>query len=183
MTAAWFLGAAQGVPQHENEVRSTVEPVRDDGRDAEQAHAPEWNEVDTDASGELVGLSPRAPGSDTRDSAQYVPWWSALASTNHNKLIDEQVATSGTAAQRESAGHAGHGTMQYAQGIEPVIRDGAAYGNDYFTSNPAGANSAAGLYMTPTDSDNWVSALAQNDAEARSRKAYQASQLSAFLYQ
>lgn len=183
MTNAWFLGAAEGVPQHESEVRSTVEPVRDDSQDAESSHAPDWNEFDNDSSGELVGLTPRVAGSDTRDTEKFVPWWSALATQNHSKQINDQVATSGTAAARENAGQAGHGTMQYAQGIEPVIRDGAAYGNDYFSTNPAGANEAAGMYMTPADSDNWVSALAQNSAEARSRKAFQASNLNAFLYQ
>ena len=183
MTSAWFLGAAHGVAQDDSTVRSTLDPIRSDGQDAEQQNAPDWNEFENDASGQLSGLAPRVAGSDTVDAAKYVPWWIAAASGGHNIIVDAQVASSGTAAARESAGQHGHGSMQFAQGIEPVIRDGAAYGQDYFVSNAAGANEGAGNYMAPADSDNWLMSITQTRAEKESRKAFQSSNLSAFLYQ
>lgn len=181
MTNAWFLGAAGSVPQTSNEVRSTVEPVRTDNVSAEQVDAPEWNEFDSDESGELVGLSPRVAGSDTHDIEQTAPFWAALATAEHNQIVDRQVATSGTAAAREMAGEHGHGTMQYALGIEPVIRAGASFGNDYFVSHSADIQDGAGAYMAPTENDNWAVALAAANAEKNSRKAFQSTQYDAFL--
>src|SRR5690606_32540474 len=112
MTNAWFLGATHSVPQSESEVRSTLEPIRNDSTSAEQVDAPEWNEFESDDSGELVGLAPRVAGSDTVDTVQSAPFWAGLATAEHNQIIDRQVAASGTAAAREMAGDAGHGTMQ-----------------------------------------------------------------------
>lgn len=181
MTNAWFLGANNSLPQTESEVRSTVEPIRTDSQSAEQVDAPEFNEFDTDESGELVGLSPRVAGSDTVDTVKSAPWWSALATAEHNQIVDRQVATSGTAAARETAGQAGHGTMQYALGIEPVIRPGAAFGNDYFVSNPADIQDGAGAYMTPPDTDNWAQTVAAASAEKASRQAFQSTNYAALL--
>lgn len=175
MTAAWFLGAATGVPQDESDVRSTVEPIRHDNETAEAQHDPGWNEFETDESGELTGLSPRTVGGNTTDTQKYSPWWAGLASAQHNVIVDSQVASSGTAARREEAGQQGHGTMQYAVSLEPVLREGQAYGNTYFESNPAGLQEGAGSYMTPPDQDNWLQGLAQSRAQKASRSAYQAS--------
>lgn len=183
MTSAWFLGAAQGVPQDESVVRSTMDPIRDDNQDAETEHPPDWNELDTDQSGELSGLAPRVPGSDTVDTQKYSPWWTPLAQINHNELTDNQVSSSGTAAARESAGQQGHGTTQYAIGIEPVIREGAAYGQDYFDAGERGANVDGGHYMTPVVSDDWANAIAQQAATDRSRRANQSAQIQAWFTQ
>lgn len=183
MTAAWFLGAAEGVPQHESKVRSTVEPIRDDSTDAEQHKPPDWNELDTDSSGELVGLSPRVAGSDTIDTQKYPAWWIPLSGVNHNELVDNQVASSGTAASRESAGQQGHGTTQYAEGIEPVIRDGAAYGQDYFDAGEADIQEGSGHYMAPVVSDDWANSLAQNDATNNARRAAQSSVINSWFTQ
>lgn len=167
----WHVGDSQGAGMTTREATATVEPIRDDGQSAEMQHAPGWNEIDTDESGELLGLAPRVVGSDTIDTEKYAPWWAAAASSNHNKIIDDQVASSGTAAARELAGQQGHGTMQYAIGIEPVIREGAEYGNDYFTTNPAVIQEGMGDYMTPTG-DNWAAALSQSVGTSNSRQAF-----------
>jgi len=173
---------AIAAPMDESAVRSTLEPVRTDGELAEQQHAPDWNEHDTDESGQLKGLSPRTVGSDTIDTAKYVPWWTRAASALHNVFIDQQVASSGTAAAREEAGQQGHGTMQYAIGIEPVIRDGAAFGNDYFASHEAGIQDGAGSYMQPDPSqNNWATQVAAANARNNSRKAYQSTLYKNFL--
>lgn len=169
----WHVGDSQGAEMTEAEARSTVEPIRDDGITAEMQHAPGWNEIDTDESGELIGLSPRVVGSDTIDTEKYPAWWGqGPFMQDHNAIIDEQVSSSGTAAAREMAGEQGHGSMQYAIGIEPVIREGASYGNDYFVSNPAEIQDGMGNYMTPTGGDNWANALSQSLGTTNSREAF-----------
>jgi hypothetical protein len=56
------------------------------------------------------------------------------ATTDFNKSVNDQVATSGTAAERESRGQWGHGDFMYSVAIEPVndLREGGAMGNEYF---------------------------------------------------
>jgi len=103
------------------------------------------------------------------------PWWANLASADYESRIDRQVSSSGTAARREEAGQSGHGTMQYAIGIEPVIRDGASYGNDYFVTNERNIQEGMGAYMTPDDNGNWGNKIAAAQARNASRQAYQAS--------
>lgn len=181
MTNAWFLGASESVPQDEDEARSTVEPIRHSADTAEATGAPDFNEIDTDESGELVGLSPRVVAPDTHESEKYVPFWTALASQTHNVLVDKQVASSGTAAQREESGQQGHGSVHYAEGIEPEIREGAAFGNDYFQSHDTDVQAGAGAYMTPYEAETFHNALAQRVAQDRSRAAYQSSLYAAFL--
>jgi hypothetical protein len=105
----------------------------------------------------------------------------ALATQNHNAIIDNQVATSGTAAAREARGEAGHGTMQYAESLEPVIRPGAEFGNVYFDIVKPEIQEGAGNAMNVTDTDPWNMAVAQAEATRRSRDAYQATLYSAFL--
>lgn len=172
MTNAWFLGAQTSIPQSEDEVRNTTEPIRADSP-AEDRAAPNWNEFRTDETGQVTGpTAARMLASDTKDSVQYEPWWTQLAQQNHNELIDNQVSSSGTAAAREAAGIQGHGTAQYAIGIEPVIREGAAFGSDYFTAYEAGANPLAGAYMTPVDIDNSGRAAVASHAQQNAREAY-----------
>lgn len=176
MTSAWFLGATHSVPQSESQVRSTVEPIRDDGENAELKEAPEYNELETDNSGELVGLSPRDVSGHTVDIEKYPPWWADKASTNLNVHTDDQVSSSGTAAQREMAGIQGHGTTQYEESLEPVVRDGATYGDDYFVTAPSGIQDGMGHYMESPIEDQWAGIAAQSTAIANSRAAYQGTQ-------
>lgn len=177
----WHVGDSHGSPMTEAQAQATTEAIRDDSVNAESQRAPEWNDFQSDDSGELIGLAPRTKGADTTDTEKYSPWWADNATVNHNAIIDNQVATSGTAAAREMAGEQGHGTMQYANSIEPVIRAGAAFGNDYFLSNPAVIQDGAGAYMTAINDDNWAQAAAQSNANATSRQAYNAT-LSAALF-
>lgn len=181
MTNAWFLGAQHSVPQSENEVRSTVEPIRTDGQNSELTRAPDWNEKDTDDSGQLVGLSPREKSGDTHDTEKYVPWWVSLASNPHNIITDQQVASSGTAAKREENGVQGHGTMQYTETIDPVIRDAAKLGNETFVRDEEIIQAGAGSYMNPVDTDNWNAAVAGQTAERQSRESYQSTLWNAWL--
>lgn len=181
MTNAWFVGMSHSVPQTEDEVRSTVEPVRTDPVDAEAQDAPVWNEFESDNSGQLVGLSPRVKGADTTDTEKYVPFYADGASAQHNILIDAQVASSGTAARREMAGRQGHGTMQYADSIDPQINEGTAFGNDFFMLSKNTIQDGAGPYMTPTSGDDWNQSVAQAVSTQRSRQAFMSTQYASFL--
>jgi hypothetical protein len=181
MTGMFVLGMQHSQPQDEDEVRSTVEPVRNDSIEAEEQHAPEWNEFASDDSGQLVGLSPRVAGADTTDTIKYPASWAADASAPHNEIVDQQVASSGTASRREEAGQQGHGTMQYANSMEPVIRDGARYGNDYFVVNDQSIQEGAGEYMQPDQQDQWAQAVAQSNAAKNSRAAFQSTAYDNFL--
>lgn len=171
----WYVGSSGPTPLTETEARETMEPIRTDGVGAESQHAPDWNEVETDASSQLIGLAPRAKGADTRDTEKSVPWWTTLASADYSSVIDRQVSSSGTAARREESGQTGHGTMQYEQSMEPVIRDGAAFGNDYFVSNDRAIQDGAGAYMTADENSQWLNVVAAQKARTSSRQAYQAS--------
>lgn len=171
MTNAWFLGATTSVPQDENEVRSTVEPVRTDPQNAENDSPPDWNEKESDESGQLVGLSPRVEGAYTVDSEQYVRPDLFLEGSPYNWDIDKQVSSSGTAAAREAAGEWGHGTLQYADSIDP-LNPAQHYGNERFLSQPLTANEGSGAYMTPVIEDQWLQQVAQASAAQRSRAAY-----------
>lgn len=180
MTSAWFLGAAHSVPQDESTVRDTRDPVRTDGDKAEMQAAPDWNEVESDQSGQLTGLSQRTVGAATTDSVKTAPALIGLATAEHNALIDRQVATSGTAASREAAGQFGHGTMQTEISLEP-LNPAQAYGNDYFVRGNLSANEGSGDYMAPVSTDHWASAVAQASAKERSRDAYQSSLYNTFM--
>jgi hypothetical protein len=124
------------IPIDENAVRQTATPV-DDGRvPAEISNAPEFNEFDTDSE-EAVGMSTRGVSGDYTPIEKFSPSWAdeVDAADQHNRIVDVQVSSSGTAAKREAAGEYGHGTMAVTRSIEPVIRDGGAMGNDYFAAN------------------------------------------------
>ncbi len=168
--------------QTEDEVRSTIEPIRDDPESAEQQHAPNWNEYRSDESGELTGLARRAVASDTHPREKYRPWWRPFALFNHNAITDNQVASSGTAARREEAGEQGHGTMQYQIGIEPSIRDGARFGTDYFVTHDKVIQDGAPASMSPDGTQNqWAYQVAAARAADASRQAYRAAQYQGFL--
>ena len=143
------------------DVQTTIEPIRTDGP-AEDTSAPQWNEFQTDDSPQLKGLATRQLSGDVHESVQYPAWWIPGAEYEHNVLIDSQVASSGTAAARESAGIAGHGTAEFTESIEPVIRDGAAYGNDYFSVNAKDVQEGSGAYMTSAIPDVAWQGVAQS---------------------
>ena len=134
MSVLWF-GDLDGVPLDEAKVRATTGPVEKDAPPAEMESAPDFNEVETDTNPNLYGLAGRQVASDWHESEQFTPWYAEAATAEHNAITNRQVATSGTAAAREMAGQQGPGTIGYAVGIEPVIRDGAVFGADYFAAD------------------------------------------------
>lgn len=168
MTSAWFLGAQQSVPQDEAEARSTVEPIRTDPAGAEDSAPPDWNERDSDESGQLIGLAPRVVGSFTVPIEKSPPVNPEMASVRRDNF--DLQAVQGTAALREMAGQRGHGSMQYEIGIDP-LNPAQRYGNEYFQREAASANEGSGDYMTPIDGDHWSAQVAQSQAVERSRAA------------
>ncbi len=180
MANALMATAAKPIGQTEMEVRTTLEPLREDTSSSEQHDAPEFNEVETDDSGELTGLAPRVAGSDTTPVEKFPAWWAEAASVNHNALVDNQVASSGVTAKREATANQGHGRMQYAIGIEPEIRDGAQFGNDYFVRDARDIQEGAGEYMAPTP-DHWANIVAARNAQRQSRNAALSSEIRALL--
>ena len=185
MSVMWF-GDLDGVPLDEAKVRATTAPVVVDAPPAEAESAPEFNEVETDTNPMLGGLSPRQLASEWHATEKYPPSWADNAVRQHDIVVNETIATKGTAAAREMAGQQGHGTMAYAVGIEPTIRDGAAFGNTYFAGNKAdiqelSAETAGqrGIGTIPgTDREDIAGASAYGGAAARDASA---NNYSAFL--
>ena len=171
MSVLWF-GDLDGVPLDEAKVRATTAPVEQDAPAAEQDHSPEFNEVTTDPNPNLGGLSSRQLASDWHESKQDAPIMPELATADHNVIVNRQVATSGTAAAREMSGQNQRGTVPYAIGIEPVIRDGSVFGADYFAVEKRGANEdpeqqTRGVQPTGLDRDVIAGAMAYGNQEMR----------------
>lgn len=175
------MGMQTPAEVQESATRITDEPVRTDGEDAQQAKAPDFNEVSTDTSPELMGLRRRMEASYTVESQQYRPALLETADATHNILIDDQVASSGTAAKREEAGISGHGSAQYAIGIEPELREGSKFGNTYFDRGGSPIQEGSGIAMNPIHGDNWATAVIASQAASASRKAHQDSLYTEFL--
>lgn len=142
------------IPADENTVRSTTAPVDKDAPPAEMVGRPEFNEVETDPNPNL-GMVNRQLASDWNASTRYAPGWAGTANpTESFAYVNERIDKVGTAADREMRGEFGHGTMAFAVGIEPVIRDGGQYGADYFAVDPRLIQETAGDYMLPDASQD-----------------------------
>jgi len=151
MSTLLYAFQATVLPADENIVRQTTHPVRDDEPAAEQDSPPEFNELRVDES-PYKGLVGRTLASDWTESVRTPPPNPELAIpcmpvTKHSEQ--------GTAATREVSGDRGPGTLAYAYGIEPTIRDGGAFGNLYMEFDPDRTiNEGVGQYMTPTGTDS-----------------------------
>lgn len=151
------------IPANEQVVRSTTEYVDDNKPAAEMPEAPEFEEVMTDPDPGL-GMVNRQLASHWVQTEKYAPSWAkeATSITDDQASLNRRQAVQGTAAARELAGQFGHGTMAYALGIEPVLRDGAAYGTEYFAADERGIQEDVRVYLNPapgSDRDS-VSAVA-----------------------
>lgn len=164
---------AYPVPADENVVRMTTAPVTPDAPPAMADSAPDPQEVETD-SNPLLGLASRQLASTWHAPQKGAPEWSERATATHDALVNERIASSGTAAQREASGQFGHGTLAYAEGIEAVgdLRDGGRMGNEYFMTEPKNIQPTAGNYMTaPLGSDADTTARVAGVAQFATREA------------
>lgn len=174
MSTLFYAQMREPVPADESVVRSTTAPVEPDAPPAEMQGPPEFNEVETDPNPHL-GMVTRQVASDWHPSERYAPGWAGTANpTESNAIVNRQIDSSGTAAAREMAGHQGHGTMAYAVGIEPVIRDGAVFGADYFAAGERPIQETAGADMQPApgmDRDAVSAAAGKAKTDARDANA------------
>jgi hypothetical protein len=186
MTSIMFgqMQTELGVPADEKVVRSTTAPVDINAPAAEQDDMPEQQELETDPNPTL-GLAPRQMASH---------WIEGSRATVHrgiyddqkeaNQRIDNQVASSGTAAGREMAGET-HKNLSYAVGIEPVqdLADpNHKLGNTYFVRNDRPVQQGMGEYMSvPPGMGNpgTIENLSQAGKDA-ARQAAQSSPYDAF---
>lgn len=154
----------------ENETsRTLIEPVRDTPIPEVNT---EYNAVVLDNTSELTGLSRTTAAADNTPSRQNPP---PSYESDWTSIIDNQVASSGTAAARESAGVRGHGTMAYDSSIEPQIREGARLGGDYFLSNSMHVQDGATNQMSSAVQDNLWASSAQAFAVKQARAANNAT--------
>ena len=165
------------VPADENIVRMTTAPVTPDAPPAMATDAPEQSEVETD-SNPTLGMATRQLASTWHEPVKGAPEWADRATARHDAIVNERWASSGTAAAREASGEFGHGTMAYAEGIEPVkgLTDGGRFDNSYFTVNDRQIQGTTGDYMSvPPGSDADTTASLAGAAATASRKASEAA--------
>lgn len=169
------------IPTDEAEVRSTVTESVPDAPPAEAAGAPEFNEVETDTSTH-TGLVTRQVASDWHQPEKYAPSWADRANpTASFASVNGRIDSDGTAAAREMAGQFGHGTMGYAVGIEPVIRDGGQYGADYFAVDRPDLQDGMGNQMSLAPGiDHDTTGAVAGAAKAATRDATAASTYAAW---
>jgi hypothetical protein len=164
------------VPLDEGDVRSTTNVVNPDDESANAKAAPEFNTVERDPDTE-GGLTPRAVSDKANASVHYPPLI-GNANAPFDALVNAQVSTSGTAAQREIAGEWGHGTGYFQEAIEPTIRPGTEFDNTYFKASRPPIQDGTMDYMLPSRRPD--TAVSGGDQAAANRAAREAR---ANLYQ
>jgi hypothetical protein len=185
MTSLYFGMLRSGVPADEKVVRTTAEPYEADAPPAVMDSTPEAQEVFTDKNPDL-GMTSRQVASYFIPGQKGVPEWlsNADAGTEHNAIVDRQVATSGTAAARESRGEWGHGTMPVSIGIEPVsdLREGGKMGNEYFVRTPRDIQETADdtMMSIPPGYDQGIKGSVTADGKQASRESAMASAYNMF---
>jgi hypothetical protein len=175
-----------GVPADEQEVRATTELVDVDAAPAVMHDAPVTGQLETDSSPGISGIHNHQLASQWVDGQQFTPSWLSVASNQavNSALIDGQVASSGTAAQREEAGIFGHGSLSYAIGIEPVqgLSPGGQFGNNYFAADRPNIQSTMGSYMSSAPGyAKEVTAAVSDTTKRNARYAKEASLYASWL--
>jgi hypothetical protein len=181
MSTLLFVEPTAVTPDEAN-VRSTVTVVQDDAPPSVEAGAPEFNQVTTDPITE-GGLTSHQLASKVTDSVQSPPpVGNANAEGAMFGIVNGGQSTKGHAAALELAGIQGHGTLMITEGIEPVISDGRAFSETYFSAGGRPVQSTADKAMSPAQSaDPSTSAAAQATATRAARQAAQASMYQSFV--
>jgi hypothetical protein len=185
MTSLYFGLLRDGVPADEKVVRSTTVPYEHDAPPAVMDSQPDRNEFASDPNPHL-GMNNRQLASHWIQGVKSAPFWKKRVDDNHlhNDLIDRQVSSSGTAAQREANGEFGHGSLSYAVGIEPVgdLTDGGAMGNEYFVRNERDIQDTSDNTMMsiPPGYDQSTTGRVAATGKKLSREAAQAALYDAF---
>lgn len=161
-----YVPHADAVEQPAEAVQSTV-TVAAETPPSVAPGAPDVNEHQFDAVTE-GGLTTHQVASAIIPSTQYPPLPKANVGDAVQSIINDRIATTGTAAAREAAGHWGHGTMPIIEGIEPAI-SAAPFDNRYFAAPQHEVQSTD--YLTPVTTDAQEQALAQALATTNTRDA------------
>jgi len=137
-----------GVSPDEETVRATTEPVHVDAPPEVDNAPPENISEYKTAVAPHAGLATAQVASYWTDGAQHAPGWADQAQVGPSfSRVNDYQAVLGTAAAREMAGHFGHGSAQFANAMEPGIREGSEFGQDYFQSDHPGIQPGMGNYM------------------------------------
>jgi hypothetical protein len=132
MSTALYALHAGHAPADQELARATTEVLNVDAPADEEQGVPDFNETERAAT-QHAGLTTSNLAPPYTESHKYAPEWAGQAQVGPSfSRINDRQATAGTAAAREEAGQFGHGTMPVTIGIEPVVRDGATFGTDYF---------------------------------------------------
>lgn len=161
------------------DVVTTVTDVDPDDAPAVADDAPDYNElyVDEVTNGGLTGAQLASAVTPSQRSVA-LPTGLDVNRAVQAEINDGQ-ATKGTAAGREAAGIFGHGTLKIVEGIEPVLRDGGAFGNAYFSAENR-PETHAGATISPTAST--ADAAVRTTAAINARNAVTDSQGGADIY-
>jgi hypothetical protein len=170
-TALYALHAGHS-PADQELARATTENLNvDEPADLEQG-VPEFNET-VRADTQHAGITTSNLAPPYVEGHKYAPEWSGQAQVGPSfSRINDRQATAGTAAAREEAGQFGHGTMPVTIGIEPIIRDGGAYGDDYFGVEKPGIQPGMSAMMEMAPGyDTDVTGVVTNNAKLASHDA------------
>lgn len=169
------------VPADQNDVRNTATPVSVDAPAAELPGPPQLGDFPETYPDPSLGMSRRDLAGDYTPSKKSPPGWGPMVDANHeyNDIINRQVSSSGTAAERERRGEWGHGTMPISRAIDPVmgLTDGTRLGNDYFTAERRGIGANGDYAMQPppgydADTTRAVAAASQEASKEARRANY-----------
>ena len=155
------------VPAEEKDVRNTATPVNDEKPAAMQSDMPQQSEFESDHDPKL-GLGPRQLASkwtqgEPIDNSIALPRVDEF--TESTRIINAQVSSSGTAANREAQGQV-HRSLSYAVGIEPVgdLQENHKFGEMYFARNQRPIQEGSGNYMSLPPGFDQASILQAADA-------------------
>jgi len=136
---------------------------------------PDWNERDTDTSGDIAGIARRDVTGNVVDSKLGAPTHTENPGAVGVNANDQRWALNGIYAHKERMGFGGHGTMPIYQSLEPTIHDGATLGGTIAIAAPI--DNVISSPMTPIGQNEGQYAAEQQGA-IKSAFASQNSSLS-----
>lgn len=164
----------------EDDVRSTVTVIDNESATATAEREPEFNTMERDPDTE-GGLTDRNVSDYVTPSERWIPN-TGNANRDFAAPINSQVSTSGTAAERELAGHWGHGSARWSDATEPTIREGNKFEDTYFSANRPPIQDGSMDYMLPSRTPDSSNAQdSQVAAKAAAVKAANAAMYQRFM--
>lgn len=125
--------------------RATTAPVIEGG--AVDTDAPEFNELVV-SEAPLYGLQQRSVSGEDHPAEFHGVQFSGRAEHDYNHVVNESISRKGQAAVREQT-RQGQPSIAWVNTIEPVIRDGAQFGNATFLADTNGIQAGQRGDMKP----------------------------------